>query len=193
MVNNLPPRHHHAGGSTRSLLDAERVLKAIGLKKSDVFLDAGSGSGYLSLAASETVGSKGKVYAVDIHEPSIDTLKKEISDRKIKNIEAITADVTAKTPLADESIDICLMANVLHGFVENKEVAGVLKEITRLLKKGSVLAVVEFKKMDNIPGPPLSIKLAPDQVAAIITPYHYREKQVAEVGPYHYAAIFINK
>ena len=189
MVDNQP-RFQHAGRSTQSLLDAKTVLKAIGLKTGDVFLDAGSGSGYLSLAASEIVGADGKVYAIDIDEPSIDTLKKAISDRKIKNIEAITADVTAKTPLAGESIDICLMANVLHGFVENQEVAGVLKEITRVLKTGATLAVVDFKKDASTPRPPVAIRLTPEQVAAIINPYHYQQKQVVEVGPYHYAAVF---
>ena len=190
MVDNPTPMHHHAGGSTRSLLDAERVLKAIGLKKNDSFLDAGSGSGYLSIAASEIIGNKGKVYAVDIDEPSIDTLKKEITNRRINNLTAIVADMTGKTPLAGKSIDVCLMANVLHGFAENNEVPGVMKEITRLLKAGASLAVVEFKKIADIPGPPLDIKLSPEQVAAIITPYHYRQERIVEVGTYHYAAVF---
>ena len=188
MVNN--PGHHHAGGSTRSLLDAERVLTEIGLKKGDAFLDAGSGSGYLSIAASAIVGNEGQIHAVDIDETSIDTLKTEISSRKITNLTATVADVTGKTPLPGKSIDICLMANVLHGFVENQEVAGVMNELSRVLRTGATLAVVEFKKLENIPGPPLDIKLSPEQVAAIITPYHYRQQRVVEVGAYHYAAIF---
>ncbi|OGO24583.1 MAG: hypothetical protein A2Z28_07235 [Chloroflexi bacterium RBG_16_51_9] len=188
-----PQRFQHAGHSTQSLLDAKTVLKTIGLKAGDVFLDAGSGSGYLSLAASEIVGEKGKVYAVDIDEPSIDILKKEISDRKIKNIESIVADMTDKTPLATHSIDICLMANVLHGFVENQETTGVMIEITRVLKFGGTLAIVEFKKTRDIPGPPLNVKLSPQQVAAVITPYRYRKEQVVEVGPYHYVSLFIKK
>ena len=193
MVNNHTPGFHHAGRSTQSLLDGKTVLKAIGLKAGDVFLDAGSGSGYLSLAASEIVGEKGKVYAVDIDEPSFDILKKEISERKLKNIDAIVADITDKTLLPTHSIDICLIANVLHGFVENQETDGVMKEITRALKFGATLAIVEFKKLPDIPGPPLAIKLSPKQTAAVITPYRYREKQVVEVGPYHYASLFIKK
>src|SRR3989304_3508896 len=169
-----PQRSQHAGHSTQSLLDAKTVLKTIGLKAGDVFLDAGSGSGYLSLAASEIVGDKGKVYAIDIDEPSINILKKEISDRKLKNIEAIVADMTDKTPLPTHGVDVCLVANVLHGFVENQETNGVMKEITRVLKFGATLAIVEFKKLPDIPGPPFSIKLSHQQVAAVITPYRYR-------------------
>ncbi|MBI2850600.1 MAG: class I SAM-dependent methyltransferase [Chloroflexi bacterium] len=193
MTNNPAPRFHHAGKSTQDLLDAQRVLKVIGLKKGDTFLDAGSGSGYLSVAASEIVGSEGRVYAVDVDKPSIDALKREIDERGIQNLTAIVTDITAKTPLASESIDICLMANALHGFVENNEVEGVLKEISRVLKPGATLAVVEFKKLENIPGPPFPVKLSPEQVTAIIAPYRYRQKEVTEVGAYHYAVTFVKE
>lgn len=190
MVHNPAPGHQHAGRSTRGLLNPERVLIEIGLKKGDTFLDAGCGDGYFSISASEIVGGEGRVYAVDIYEASIDALKREIGGREITNLKAITADITGRTLLASQSIDVCLMANVLHGFVENKEVAGALKEITRTLKTGATLAVVDFKKISNTPGPPLSIRMTPEEVAAIITPYHYQKKQVIEVGPYHYAAVF---
>ncbi|MGZ7049335.1 MAG: class I SAM-dependent methyltransferase, partial [Methanobacterium sp.] len=57
-------KHFHHGRSSREILDPSMVLKIIGLKKGDVFLDAGSGDGYMSLAASSIVGDEGKVYAV---------------------------------------------------------------------------------------------------------------------------------
>jgi len=190
MTNN-PNRFQHAGASTRSLLDPHKVLAAVGLKKGDVFLDAGSGSGYLSIAAAEIVGDTGKVYAVDIDEPSIGILNVEINRRQITNLTAIVADMMRNTTLAGNSIDICLMSNVLHGFVENDETADVMKEINRVLKGGGILAVVEFKKLENIPGPPFDIKLSPEQVAAVLTPYGYRRQKVIEVGTYHYSTVFI--
>ncbi|HLB27716.1 MAG TPA: methyltransferase domain-containing protein [Dehalococcoidales bacterium] len=190
MTDKLPLEHYHPGASTRSLLDAGKVLRTIGLKKGDSFLDAGCGTGYMSLAASEIVGANGEVYAVDIDKESIDSLKKEIAKKKIANLMALVADVTSKTPLESQSIDVCLMANVLHGFAANKEVPAVMKEINRVLKAGAILAVVEFKKIADIPGPPLSLKLSSEQTAAAITPYHYRQEKVAEVGRYHYAAVF---
>ncbi len=188
MVNKPEPRHEHSGMSCRGLRNPE-IIRATDLKKGDSFLDVGCGEGHFSIAASESVGSKGRVYAVDIDEKAIITLKKEIAQKSITNIEAFTADITNNTPLASESIDVCLMANVLHGFVANKEVEGTLREITRVLKAGATLAVVDFKKISNTPGPPLSIRMTPEEVAAIITPYHYQQKSVIEVGPYHYAVI----
>ena len=66
MTDKSEKKHFHHGKSSKDILDAEFVLNSIGLKKGDIFLDAGSGDGYMSLAASKIVGEKGKVYAVEI-------------------------------------------------------------------------------------------------------------------------------
>jgi ubiquinone/menaquinone biosynthesis C-methylase UbiE len=191
--HNSDHKFTHTGACSRSILDAERVLKATGLKKGNTFLDAGSGSGYLSITASAIVGDKGKIYAVDIDAASIEKLKEELRRQNITNIEASVADMTAKTSLIAGSIDVCLMANVMHGFVENKEVPALMKETTRLLKPGATLAVVEFKKLENIPGPPLALKLSPEQLISIVTPFGFRQKETVEVGIYHYAVIFVRE
>ena len=190
---NNRQEHVHFGRSSRALLDPAKVLMRIGLKSDDTFLDAGSGDGYMSLGASEIVGNEGKVFAVDAYEEAIVDFKKEIALRKIGNIQAFAADITKKTMLGAASIDVCLLANILHGFVANNEVEGALTEIGRVLKTGGILAVVEFKKIPDSPGPPLEIKLAPEDVAKVVTPYEFLQDRVTEVGPYHYAVIFVKK
>ena len=117
-------------------------------------------------------------------------MKKELGLKNIGNLEALTADVTKNIPLESESIDLSLMANVLHGFVANNEVEGSLREITRVLKAGGTLAVVDFKKINSTPGPPLSIRMTPEEVDALISRYGYTKEQVIEAGPYHYAVVF---
>ncbi len=190
MAGRPEQRHQHSGKSSKGLLNAKSILRGVGLKKGDTFLDAGSGEGHFSIAASEIAGNEGKVYAIDIHKEAITTLKKELGLKNISNIEALTADVSKNIPLESESIDLSLMANVLHGFVANNEVEGSLREITRVLKAGGTLAVVDFKKINNTPGPPLSIRMTPEEVDALISRYGYTKEQVIEAGPYHYAVVF---
>lgn len=186
-------KHFHHGRSSREILDPSRVLSTVGLKEGDVFLDAGSGDGYMSLAASRIVGDEGKVYAVDIWEESINRFKEEIEKENIENIEAIIADISEKIPVADESIGMLYMGNVLHGSVENDEVETVMGEIQRVVKSNGVFAVVEFKKEDATHGPPLSVKIAPDDVKKIVETHGFKVKKVEEVGIYHYAVISIKK
>lgn len=186
-------KHFHHGRSSREILDANRVLSAIGLKKGDIFLDAGSGDGYMSLAASKIVGEEGKVYAIDVWEESVNNFKEEIKKESIKNIDTMIADITEKIPITDESIDILYMGNVLHGFVENDEVEPVMKEVQRVVKQGGSFAVVEFKKEESTHGPPLHVKIAPEEVEEIVKNYGFIVKEIEDVGTYHYAIISAKK
>lgn len=182
-------KHFHHGRSSSEILDPLRVLKAIGLNKGDTFLDAGSGDGYMSLEASAIVGKEGKVYAVDVYEESMNILTEKIKNRNIDNIIPIIADITQKIPIEDEIIDKCYMANVLHGFVENDEVNEAMGEIIRVIKPNGTFNVIEFKKIENTPGPPMHVRITPEDVTEIIKRYNLTIKAIEEVGKYHYAVI----
>ncbi len=182
-------KHFHHGKSSREILDPSRVLNAIGLKEGDIFLDAGSGDGYMSIAASSIVGEKGEVYAVDIYEESMEILTKEMESKNIKNIMPVIADISKKIPLKDGSVDICYMGNVLHGFVQNDDVDKVMREIKRILRSKGTFAVVEFKKIQNTPGPPMDVRITPKKIRKIIEQHSLDFKRVEEVGDYHYAVI----
>ena len=136
--------HVHHSKSTRDILSADKVLDNSGLKSGDKFLDAGCGDGFISFKASSIVGENGKVYATDVYPESIVAVKKEIKEKSINNVEAFVADLTDKIPLNDDSIDLCIMANVIHGFVENGEVEPVMKELSRVIRPDGIFAVVEF-------------------------------------------------
>lgn len=188
-------KHEHHGWSSRGLLDATKVLESLHLRIGDTLLDAGCGDGYFSLAASEFVGGEGRVYAVDNDEAAINILRKEIAKRDLVNIEPIVADITDRIPLLNETIDVTLMANVLHGLVANGEVDSTMKEINRVMKHGGKLLeheakflVVEFKK-DSPMGPPSNVKLSPEQVEDIMARYGFKNAMISEVGPHHYGVL----
>ena len=182
-------KHIHHGRSSKEIIDSSRVLKAIELKEGDILLDAGSGDGYMSLAASEVVGEKGEVYSVDIYEESMNILIKEIEIKNIRNIMPIIADISKKLPIKDGTVDICYMANVLHGFVENGNVDRVMREVKRIIRPKGIFAIVEFKKVPNTPGPPMNVRITPKIITKIVEKHSMTFKKVEEVGDYHYAVI----
>ena len=92
-------------------------------------------------------------------------------------------------PLETGVIDVCLMADVLHGFLANGEVEGVMREIARVIKKAGTLAVVDFKNVDGPPGPPLSIRLSPEEVEKMVSPYGFENMTILDIGPHHYEVI----
>ena len=101
-------------------------------------------------------------------------------------------DISQPLPLGDASVDLCLMATVLHDLVESGKRRGALKEAQRVLKPGGALAIVEFDKVAGPPGPPLRIRLNPEEVATLAAPYGFRKSRMARVGPYNYLLLFTN-
>ena len=190
MTHHLPGGHEHTGKSSKDFLDVELILRETGLKKGNTLLDIGCGEGFFSIAASQIIGKRGKVYAVDNYTESIDVLRERITRDNIVNIEAIVADVTKKIPLGDQVIDVGLMVNVLHGFFANREIDGTMREVARVIKHGAILAVVDFKQIEGPHGPPVSIRLSPHDTEEWITPYGFRTSRVLDVGQQHYMAIF---
>jgi ubiquinone/menaquinone biosynthesis C-methylase UbiE len=87
-------------------------------------------------------------------------------------------------------VDVCLLATVLHDFVEDHISKEVLHEIVRVMKPDGLLAIVEFKKMDGPPGPPVHIRLSPEEVGQMLAPYGFSEERLVDVGPYNYLMLF---
>jgi len=183
-------RFEHAGRSTKDLVDTPFILVQAGVKPGDIVLDAGSGNGYLAIAASPIVGSAGKAYALDVDKASIASITQEISRLRLKNVFPLLADLTQRIPLEGERVDVCHMGSVLHGFVENHQEAPVMQELARVIKKGGKLVVVEFKKVQGPPGPPISVRLSPEQVNSLCANHGFKKTTHFEAGEYHYGVVF---
>lgn len=192
MAEKKETRHEHRGRSSRGFLDPGKVLTDVP-KRGDVFLDAGCGDGLFSVAASEMVGEQGRVYAVDVDTEAISRLKEEISRKGIANIETFVADISKQLPLADGSVDVAFMANVLHGLVANGEADGALREIARVVRSGGKLLVADFKKIATPVGPPLSIRQSPVEVEALTGRYGFTKERVSEAGEYNYTVLLAKK
>jgi len=190
MGNNGHKKPPGAGWSSFGLVDAERVFDILGLKRGSTFLDIACGRGDYTIAASRIIGDKGLVYAVDLWERGIAALTKRCSAEGIKSVKAIVANVGKRIPIEDETVDACLMATALHDLVQTRDAEGALEEVRRVLKFQGSLTIVEFKKVDGPPGPPLHIRLTPEEVETMAVPHGFGKGRVVEVGPYNYVITF---
>lgn len=185
-------RRYGAGGHLAAVLDPNRVLEEIGLETGDTLLDVGCGEGRFSAPASKIVGVEGRVYALDAFEERLAVLRGTIAEQSISNIEAFLGDVTERISVDDDSVDVCLMANVFHELVENGVIKGEMGEIRRVLKPDGVLAMVDFKKdVERPPGPPQSARLDPGEVENVLGQYGLEKARSVEIGPYHYLILLV--
>ncbi len=179
-----------AGKSSFSLIDEQALFEALPLSGKTGFLDVACGNGAYSLALSERVDEGAVIYAVDLWEEGLQELETAFRSRGIRNIRAVLSDISGRTPLSDESVGLCLMASVLHDLIDDKVVEGALKEIVRVMKPEGELAVIEFKKIEGPPGPPIRVRITPEQVVETVSPYGFSLIDTRDVGPYHYLCRF---
>jgi ubiquinone/menaquinone biosynthesis C-methylase UbiE len=177
---------HGAGRSSFAFVDQNTVFSVLSLEPSAVFLDIGCGRGDYTLAAAERIGATGKVYAVDEWREGLDVVEQRAKVQDITNIVTLEANANVGIPLPDESVDIAFMATVFHDLLRGNTGETALREIRRVLRPTGRLAIIEFKKIEDSPGPPLEVRLSSDEVDEKIAPFGFTKETLLDVGPYHY-------
>jgi ubiquinone/menaquinone biosynthesis C-methylase UbiE len=187
---SVSKKPHGAGKSSIDLVDIDLLFNELDLQKDSVFLDVACGAGAYTLAASKIIDDSGQIHAFDLWEQGIDALKQQARSNNITNIEACIADVSEHIPLENGSIDIALTAMVLHDLMRDHTETGALKELRRVIKDHGKLCVIEFKKMDGPPGPPIEIRLSPEKLEELLVPYGFRSLKSLDLGPFSYLSVF---
>ncbi|HOW56126.1 MAG TPA: methyltransferase domain-containing protein [Syntrophorhabdaceae bacterium] len=186
---NESRKPHGAGRSTYELIDTERFFEILNVEKSMVLLDIGAGSGDYTIPLAEAIGPGGHIYALDAWEEGLARVRARASEKHLNNVSTLEADANEHIPVADGTVDICLIANVLHDLLREATGETVIREMLRVLKPGGRLALLEFKKIGDGPGPPLHIRLSEEDVRNLLVPFGFHIGSVSDVGKYHYLLI----
>ena len=190
MSRNSCTKPQGAGKSSYDLVDHEKVLRELKLRKGMNFLDMACGPGDYAVAVARRLGNEGVVYAADFWVEALVRLQKKAETQNLANIRTIVGNVSRRLPVEASTMDVCFIAAVLHDFVREGVAFEALDEAARVLKPGGVLAVLEFKKIDGPPGPPLEIRLAPEEVEGLVSPHGFIKEGMSDAGPYHYMITF---
>ncbi|WP_320041928.1 class I SAM-dependent methyltransferase [uncultured Desulfobacter sp.] len=182
-----------AGKSSFDLIDSDILKDMLPVTPGSVVLDLACGKGVYSMFLSEIVGDAGLIYAVDLWEEGLQLLDKEIEEKNISNILPMLNNAAKAIEIDDYSVDVCLMATVLHDFEEMNKSGAVLKQVKTILKPGGHLAVIEFKKIDGPPGPPKKIRLSEDETEKLVTGYGFRKVRTVDIGDYNYLMLLQNE
>jgi len=124
----------------------EEIMDVAGIKSGMVIGEVGAGYGRITLHLACRIGSSGKIYANDINDEALDSLKKRCKRAGLNNVEIVLGQVD--DPLfPEESLDIAIMVWTYH-WLENP--VTFLRNLMPALKQDAQLVLVE---PDPVRGP----------------------------------------
>lgn len=115
------------------------ILTALGVRDGAHIADVGSSDGFYTLRIAKAVAPKGKAYAIDIEQKSLDKLRERAQKDAITNVDIILSE-PADPKLPAGALDAVLIRNAYHEMVAYREI---LKGVMSGLKPGGLLVVSE--------------------------------------------------
>ncbi|UOD35321.1 class I SAM-dependent methyltransferase [Deferribacteraceae bacterium V6Fe1] len=152
----------------------EFIRKAVGLVNVETLVDIGAGTGLFSLALLNEFKCK-TVYACDVSDIMIDWMKENIVTKHTEIIPLKSDEV--KVPLPDNTADLVIMMNLHH---ELDEPELILKDAFRVLKKGGKILIIDWKKVEMNEGPPLGMRVCPEDVKKQLSAGGFENIQVID-------------
>jgi ubiquinone/menaquinone biosynthesis C-methylase UbiE len=117
----------------------DKVLEVIGVKPGMVIGEPGAGKGYFTFKLARQVGSRGKIYANDIKEDDLETIKRRARREHFPNIVTIKGEI--EDPLFPPGeMDMVFMSYVLHDL---ERPVPFLKNLKPCFKPQAPLVVLE--------------------------------------------------
>ena len=114
-----------------------RRARGLGIGPGMTVVDYGCGPGRYTVNFAELVGETGKVFALDIHDLAVETVKKRAAKQALNNVHPILIEGYNRT-LPDEIADVVCAIDM---FFIIKDPAPFLAEVKRITKKSGILVV----------------------------------------------------
>lgn len=123
----------------------EQILKSMQLEPGMGVADIGAGTGLYLGALSKSVGTEGRVFAVDISPNFIKHLRQRSRDEGLSNVEVVLCS-DREVNLKPDSLDRAFICDVYHHFEYPQSS---MASVYAALKKGGKLIVVDFERIEG--------------------------------------------
>jgi ubiquinone/menaquinone biosynthesis C-methylase UbiE len=170
-------------------LNPDSIIGYLKIEKGMSVVDFGSGSGFFTILIAKQVGEGGKVYALDILESALDSVKARARSENVNNIKTIRTnlEVVGASGLYDVSQDAILVANVLFQSDKKEEI---FQEARRILKPNGSLIVIDWIKGVEGFGPPDNSRVSEDYLKTMASRVGFSFDNRIDAGRYHFGLIF---
>src|SRR3989338_8235839 len=170
-------------------LDPGKTVLEFDVKEVMSIADFGCGTGYFTILLGQKVGKDGKVYALDVQEPPLDSVRAKAKAVGLENIEAIRAnlEVLGSSRLPDNSKDMVLLANILF---QSSKKTDVINEAARVLKPGGSMIIIDWKKGTGGVGRPRELRMENGEMRSLAPAGMFVFQKDINAGSFHYGMVF---
>ena len=171
-----------------TFLNPNEIIKLLPLRDGMTVADFGSGSGYFALAIAKLIKPGGKVFALDIYKPSLESLKFRARMSGLDGIlETKQVDLESQqgSELKSQSCDLVLIANILFQ-IKSKDT--LIKEAKRILKNNGLLVLIAWEK-EELPNQEALFPINKEEAFNLIDKYGFQIERELSLGSTHYGFI----
>jgi ubiquinone/menaquinone biosynthesis C-methylase UbiE len=164
----------------------DAIIQELHLSGTEKIADVGAGSGYFTFRFARAL-PQGMVCAIDIEPEMLRHIHHKAMTEGVNNVEVIKS--TPDDPKVPADVDLVFVCDVIH-HVKNQKMW--LQQLSRQMKRGAHVVVIEFKEGDLPEGPPASVKIPKKKLIALITENNFKlETEKSDFLPYQEFLIFI--
>ena len=117
----------------------QEIIKQLNIKDGSQVADIGSHEGYMTVKLAKTVGTKGRVFAVDVDQPKLNKLKDHLTERKLNQVTIVKGEYD-NPKLAVNSLDAVIILDTYHEMDDHDKI---LQHVKAALKPGGRLVLCE--------------------------------------------------
>ena len=137
----------------------DQVVQALAIRAGQTVCDVGAGPGYFTLRLARAVGSRGRVYAVDVEPRILEALRDRIEKSGVGNVTPVLA-LGGDPLLPDATCDLILIVDTYHHFPDRP---AYLRRLAQALKPGGRIANIDFRKEATPVGPPQEHRISREE------------------------------
>lgn len=123
-------------------MDTAYIFEKAGITSGSFVADIGCHEGYLSIHLAKRVGEEGQVFAVDVREDRLETLKDNLKKRDLNNVNVIHGDYD-DPKLPKNLLDAVIIMDTYH---EMTDYMTILEHVKTSLKQGGRIIIIEKQK-----------------------------------------------
>ena len=168
------------------------VVKKLGIMPGMTIADIGSGTGEYSIALAKATGHPGRIYAIDVQKDMLAMVKKKATQEGIGTIEVVWGDIEKQggAGLADNSVDISLLANTLFQLEDKK---GAVQEVIRITKPNGKIVIVDWMDSFGGLGPKKADVVSSEVAEDLFKDTGFGKVSEFDAGDHHYGLIMQKK